>query len=354
MTETGSLAGRRPRAAVFGCAGTVLSADERKLFTDADPLGLILFQRNCEEPEQVRALVDEFRSAVGRADAPVLIDQEGGRVQRLKPPHWRDAPAAGALVTAVTDAGGDFAAIAEAVTINSRLIAAELIELGITVDCAPVLDLPVPGADAIIGDRAFGVGPEEAARLGSAACEGFMASGVAPVIKHIPGHGRATVDSHESLPVVDTSVDELAATDFVPFRGLAGAPWAMTAHVVYSELDPDRPATLSSKLIGGLIREGFGFDGVLVSDDLGMSALEGDMGERAARAIEAGCDVALHCSGEFDEMTAVAETAPPMNETAHGRFVRAEVQRRQGPHLAGDFDRVAALRRLSDLTGGML
>jgi len=344
--------GRRPRAVVFGCAGPVLSADERELFADADPLGLILFQRNCENPDQIRALIDAFRTAVGRADAPVLIDQEGGRVQRLKPPHWRDAPSAAALVRAVRDAGGDLKAIAEAVTVNARLIATELIELGITVDCVPVLDLPVPGADAIISDRAFGVGPDDTAVLGRAACEGVLAVGVAPVIKHIPGHGRATVDTHEALPVVDTPVDELGASDFAPFRGLADAPWAMTAHVVFSDLDPDHPATLSAKLIASLIRADFGFDGVLVSDDLGMSALQGDMADRAVGAIAAGCDLALHCSGDFDEMTAVAKAVPLISETAHGRFVRAEVQRLRGRRLAGPFDRAADLRRLSELTGG--
>lgn len=353
MTETGSSAGRRPRAVIFGCAGTALSAHERRLFADADPLGLILFQRNCDDPDQIRALIDDFRTAVGRADAPVLIDQEGGRVQRLKPPHWRDAPAAGALVAAVRDAGGDLDAVAEAVTVNARLIAAELIELGITVDCVPVLDLPVPGADAVISDRAFGVGPEDTATLGRAACEGVLAVGVAPVIKHIPGHGRATVDTHEALPVVDTAVDELQASDFVPFRALADAPWAMTAHVVFAGLDPDRPATLSAKLIAGLIRDDLGFEGVLVSDDLGMSALKGGMGERAARAIEAGCDLALHCSGDFDEMAAVVEMVPLMSETAHGRFVRAEAQRLQGRRQAGPFDRTADLARLSELTGGV-
>lgn len=353
MTDRGSSAGRRPRAVVFGCAGTALSAEERRLFAGADPLGLILFQRNCEDPDQIRALIDEFRAVVGRPDAPVLIDQEGGRVQRLKPPHWRDAPAAGALVAAVTAAGGDLKAVAEAVTINARLIAAELIDLGITVDCVPVLDLPVAGADAIISDRAFGVGPDDTATLGRAACDGVLSVGVAPVIKHVPGHGRATVDTHDSLPVVDTAVDELDASDFAPFRALADASWAMTAHIVFSQLDSENPATLSSKLIAGLIRADFGFDGVLVSDDLGMSALEGGMGERAAKAIEAGCDLALHCSGEFKEMASVVETVPLMSETAHGRFVRAEVQRLRGKRLAGPIDRQAALARLTELTGGV-
>jgi len=353
VTETGSSVGRWPRAVIFGCAGPALSADERKLFADADPLGLILFQRNCEDPDQIRALIDDFRTAVGRTDAPVLIDQEGGRVQRLKPPHWRDAPSAGALVAAVRDAGGDLEAVAEAVTVNARLIAAELTELGITVDCVPVLDLPVPGADAVISDRAFGVGPDDTATLGGAACEGALAAGVAPVIKHIPGHGRATVDTHEALPVVDIALDELQASDFVPFRALADAPWAMTAHVVFSGLDAENPATLSAKLIAGLIRDEFGFDGVLVSDDLGMSALKGGMGERAARAVEAGCDLALHCSGDFGEITDVAEMVPLMSETAHGRFVRAEVQRLRGRRLAGPFEREAALVRLTELTGGV-
>ena len=313
-----------PRAVIFGVSGPDLSDGERRFFADADPLGFILFSRNCVSPDQVRALVSDLRQAVGRAGAPVLIDQEGGRVARLGPPHWRAAPAAARFAEI---AGADPSRAAEAARLNARLLAAELADLGIDVDCAPVLDIPQPGAHRIIGDRAFGDTPEQAARLGGATCEGLLAGGVLPVIKHLPGHGRATADSHFDLPVVDAAGEALERVDFAPFRALNAMPWAMTAHVVYTALDPSAPATTSSVVIERVIRGTIGFDGVLISDDLCMKALDGPPGRRAEAALAAGCDIALHCNGVLAEMEAVAAACPPLTPAARARLSRAEAMR---------------------------
>jgi beta-N-acetylhexosaminidase len=262
-----SLSGRKlaPRAVLFGCAGKTLDPHERDFFRDTDPLGFILFARNCETPEQIRSLVADLRASVGRADAPILIDQEGGRVARLRPPHWRLYPSGAQIAALGSNAP-------EAARAAARLIADDLSALGISVDCLPVLDLSFPGADAVIGDRSFGADPDRVAELGRAVCEGLLSGGVLPVIKHIPGHGRGTVDSHFALPVVETPRAALEATDFAPFHKLNDMGWAMTAHIVYSALDAARPATLSPTVIDGVIRRDIGFDGVLVSDDLSMQA----------------------------------------------------------------------------------
>ena len=315
-----------PAAALFGCAGPVLTEAERRLFARVAPLGFILFARNVETPAQVAALVDSLRECVERADAPVLIDQEGGRVRRLKPPYWRDAPAGEPFARL---AARDRQEACAALRLNYRLIGRELAELGIDVDCAPVLDVPVPGAHDVIGDRAFGHDPATVAALGRAAMEGLLDEGVLPVIKHIPGHGRSTVDSHHALPLVTASRAELEAQDFPPFRALADAPWAMTAHVVYQAIDPSAPATTSAKVIGEVIRGWIGFDGVLVSDDLSMKALGGGFGERTEAALAAGCDVVLHCNGDLDEMTAVAESVSPLTEIAQERLARAAAAKRR-------------------------
>jgi beta-N-acetylhexosaminidase len=275
-----------------------------------------------------------MRGCVGRADAPVLIDQEGGRVARLKPPHWRRYPAAARLAT-LPEAEA-------AVRLAARLIADDLAALGITVDATPVLDLPVPGASDVIGDRAYGSEPGPVARLGRAVCEGLLAGGVLPIVKHMPGHGRARVDSHHALPVVEADAGSLAATDFAPFRALADMPWAMTAHVVYSAIDKDSPATLSRAVIDGVIRGEIGFDGVLASDDIGMGALAGGVGERVAGALAAGCDVVLHCNGTLDEMREAAGAAPALTPAAASRIARAEALRRRS---ARGFDRAAAEAR---------
>jgi beta-N-acetylhexosaminidase len=314
-----------PLAVIFGCSGTALSSEEQSFFADSDPLGFILFQRNCENPEQVRALVASLRETVHRPDAPILIDQEGGRVQRLKPPHWRDVPAA-ARFADLFDV--DSLRALEAVHLNSRLIAHELSELGISINCAPVLDLPQPGADLIIGDRAYGSDPAKIATLATAACKGFLAGCVLPVVKHIPGHGRANVDSHKALPFVDVDMDTMVASDFAPFKDLSAMPWAMTAHVLYKEMDKDKPATMSTKVIN-MIRNDIGFDGVLLSDDLSMQALDGSLKYRAAGALAAGCDVVLHCNGDMVEMLQVASGGVPLSNQAIKRIERAENMRLQ-------------------------
>lgn len=325
-----------PRAVIFGCAGERLSPAERKFFAAADPLGFVVFARNCREPGQLRELIAALRDSVGRANAPVLIDQEGGRVARLGPPHWRRYPAAARL----PDAG--------AARLGMRLIADDLAAMGITVDAAPVLDLPTPDADAVIGDRAYGGDLSRVVALGRAACEGLLEGGVLPIVKHIPGHGRATVDSHRACPRVDEPRAALAASDFAPFRALCDMPWAMTAHVVFGAIDGEAPATLSARVIGEVIRGEIGFGGVLVSDDLSMGALGGGLAERAACAIAAGCDVALHCNGNAAEMAEIVEAAPRLTEAALERIARGEALRRRSRR---EFDRAAAEARLAELVG---
>jgi beta-N-acetylhexosaminidase len=314
------------RAAIVGIADTRLRPEERRLIAAHDPLGFILFARNCRTPDQVGALVADLRATVGRDDALVLLDQEGGRVARLRPPHWPEQPPARAIGRL---AEVDRSAGREAAWLQARLLAADLAPLGITVDCAPVLDLAWPGRTAAIGDRAFSADPKTVGLLGEAALEGFLAGGVLPVIKHLPGHGRARVDSHLELPVVSASRQELAASDWRPFQICRGAPFGMTAHVLYPALDPDWPATHSAHIIDEVIRGAIGFEGILLSDDLSMQALGGGLGERCARALAAGCDVALHCNGELAEMVEVLETAPRLTAVAVDRLEKARV--RLGP-----------------------
>lgn len=290
------------RAAILGCSGLSLSREEEAFFRDVEPWGFILFARNVEAPDQVRRLVDQLRAAVDRPDAPVLIDQEGGRVQRLGPPHWRRYPPGRAYGEL---ASNDPLLRREITRLGARLLAHDLAALGINVDCVPVLDVPVAGAHDVIGDRAYAKTPEGVALLGRAACEGLIAGGVLPVIKHIPGHGRAMADSHHDLPVVDTAYDELDAWDFAPFKMLSDMPMAMTAHVVYSAVDAKRPATTSKKAMRQVIRGAIGFDGLVMSDDLSMKALGGEFADRARDSLAAGCDVVLHCNGDMAEMKAV-------------------------------------------------
>ena len=306
-----------PKAAIFGCAGPDLTADERAFFRDADPLGFILFARNVDTPERTRRLVEELRSSVARAEAPVLVDQEGGRVARLRPPHWRKAPPArllGELYARKPELG------LEATKLNSRLLAADLVSIGADVDCLPVLDIAFPETHAVIGDRAYASQPEPVAALGRAAAEGLMAEGVMPVIKHIPGHGRATVDSHDRLPTVSAPRELLERTDFLPFKLLSDLPWAMTGHLLFEAIDPKAAITVSAGGVQDVIRSHIGFDGLLLSDDLSMQALGGSLGDRAARALAAGCDIALHCNGRMDEMVDVAARTGSMTEAAEGRF----------------------------------
>ena len=307
-------------SAIFGCAGPVLRADEQDFFRDVKPLGFILFARNCETPEQLKTLTADLRDLAGRDDTPILIDQEGGRVARLKPPHWRQTPAAGTFGQAYQ---ADPGAALEAAKLNAKLMGRELTELGINVDCAPSLDLQVTGASEVIGDRAFSDDPEVVAELGRAVCEGLLDAGVLPVIKHLPGHGRALVDSHHALPVVDTPHAELAASDFAPFRALADMPLGIGAHIVYTDIDPDHPATTSARVIDEVIRGEIGFDGLLMGDDLSMEALAGTVGERAGASIAAGCEVVLHCNGKLDEMRAVADALPALAPQSIRRWQKA-------------------------------
>jgi beta-N-acetylhexosaminidase len=282
-------------AAIVGVAGCALGEDERRLIQGANPWGFILFARNCATPAQVRSLVDDLRAAVGRPDAPVLIDQEGGRVTRLCPPHWPARPPArrlGLLAERDRQAG------MEAAWLHARLIAADLAPLGINVVCAPVLDLALPGRTRAIGDRALAADPQLVALLGQAMIDGFLEGGVLPVIKHLPGHGRARRDSHLGLPTVTAGVERMARADWVPFRACRAAPFAMTAHVFYPALDAGCPATMSPSIIETVIRGAIGFAGALLSDDLSMGALSGSLGARSAAARAAGCDLALHCKGE--------------------------------------------------------
>lgn len=318
---------------------------ERSFFAAVDPLGFILFARNCVDPPQVQALVSDLQKTVSRSDVPILIDQEGGRVARLRPPHWREAPAAARFAAL---ARADQAQAEEAARLNARMLAEDLSALGITIDCAPVLDVPQPGAHEVIGDRAVGDTAELSALLGQAWCDGLLAGGVLPVIKHIPGHGRALVDSHVGLPVVTASRAELEQVDFVPFRALRMMPWAMTAHVVFTALDPLSPATTSPTVIQSVIRDTIGFDGVLVSDDICMAALGGQVAVRAAAALHAGCDIVLHCNGKLDEMETVAEVCPPISLQAQDRLRRAESMRRRPE----PFDPSAAAARLAGLIAG--
>lgn len=332
-------------AALFGCRGLSLSAEERAFFAAIRPFGFILFARNVESPAQVRALVAELRACVGRADAPVLIDQEGGRVQRLRPPHWRAAPAA-AAIAALGDRAG------HAAWLNARLIGRELAELGITVDCAPVLDVSRPETHAVIGDRAYSGDPARVAMFGRAVCDGLRAEGVHPVIKHIPGHGRAKADSHLELPRVSASYEELDALDFAPFKALADEDWAMTAHIVYDAVDPEAPATCSRAMVQGVIRDAIGFTGLLMSDDLSMKALDGDFGDRTRAALEAGCDMVLHCNGEMAEMRAVAAELPPLSAAARARFAAAEARRLAARKAAEPIETADLLARFAALMTG--
>ena len=331
-------------AAIYGCQGTALLEEERSFFREVKPFGFILFARNCAEPEQIRSLCAALRETIEDISAPILIDQEGGRVARLKPPHWRARPAVRhfGMMHKVNPA-----AAREAAYLDARLIAEELRALGINVDCAPVLDVPAKDSHDIIGDRAYSDNVRVVIELGRAAIEGFLEGGVLPVVKHMPGHGRAEVDSHKALPRVSASREELSAQDFVPFRSLNSVPLAMTAHVVYEALDTQRPATTSPKIIRDVIRGEIGFDGFLMSDDISMKALAGPVGARAKAALFAGCDAVLHCNGRMDEMTEMSECVPPLSEQSLHRAEAARAQLREKKSL----DIVAAEAKLEEMLG---
>ncbi len=312
MTESKSM--------ILGCAGKTLNSDEIRFYGDERPWGFILFARNIGEPEQIRDLVASMRDSIGRPQAPVFIDQEGGRVQRLRPPIAPNYPAGaslGALYRSDRDAG------LRAAWLLARLHAFDLLRLGITADCLPVLDVPIEGASDVIGTRAYGKEPESVTALGKAAAEGLLSGGVLPVMKHIPGHGRAFSDTHFELPTVDTPIEELRSHDFAPFKALSHLPIAMTAHVVYSAIDPTGPATTSEKVIREIVRGEIGFDGLLVSDDTSMKALSGDFPSKAASILAAGCDLVLHCNGVMEEMTGIASRTTALEGKSLERADRA-------------------------------
>jgi beta-N-acetylhexosaminidase len=313
-------------AFISGCAGTSLSDEERTFFAETRPCGLILFARNCESVHQIRQITSGYRDAVESDEALVLIDQEGGRVQRLRPPQWRQMPPArvyGDLYVFEPEAAR------AAAFASARLIAEELRNAGITVNCTPVLDVPEAGAHDVIGDRAFSFDPDIVSDLGRAVIDGTLAGGVLPVIKHVPGHGRAKADSHLALPEINASPEELLAVDFRPFMALCHAPLAMTAHVLLPAFDEERPASVSPVIMGEVIRELIGLTGLVMSDDIGMEALGGPMSERAAAVIAAGCDVALHCSGALDEMREVVRVVPPLDGKPAERFALALAELRK-------------------------
>jgi beta-N-acetylhexosaminidase len=330
------------RAFITGISGLELSADERAFIRAERPWGFILFKRNIETPAQIASLVRQLRDSIDNPDAPVLIDQEGGRVARLGPPHWPVYPPGAAFGTLYDiDPGLGL----QAARLSSRLIAADLIDLGITVDCLPLADVPVAGSDAVIGNRAYGTEPGKVAAIARAVTDGLQQGGVLPVLKHIPGHGRATADSHFRLPTVDTSPDELNRTDFAAFQPLADLPMAMTAHVVFSALDPAHPATTSATIIRQVIRGVIGFQGLLMSDDVSMNALAGSIAERTRAIVNAGCDMALHCNGKLEEMRDVAAETPELTGDALVRANRALASRKQPEPL----DRQAARAELEAL-----
>ena len=307
------------QAAIYGLSELEITPDERAFFRDADAAGYILFKRNCGDQAQLLRLTDGLRDLSGRGDLPILIDQEGGRVARMRPPVWPTFPPADAFARLYLAAPSS---AIEAARSNARAIALTLRSAGINVNCLPLLDVRQEGADDIIGDRALGSEPMQVAALGRAVLDGMASAGVVGVIKHIPGHGRALADSHKELPIVTATAEELES-DLEPFERLRAAPMGMTAHVVYTAWDADRPASLSPKVIGDIIRGRIGFEGWLMSDDLGMEALSGDFGSRASGVVAAGCDVALHCSGKMDEMVAVAAAVPAMSADGEARLARA-------------------------------
>jgi beta-N-acetylhexosaminidase len=329
------------RAFISGLAGTAIGADEIEFLRETSPWGLILFKRNIDNPAQVKALTAHFRDIVGW-DAPVLVDQEGGRVQRLAPPHWPVYPT-GAAYAALYER--DRSSGLEGARLGGRLIAEDLVALGIDVDCVPVADVPVAGADRVIGDRAFGDTPQQVAALAGAQADGLMAAGVLPVVKHLPGHGRATADSHLKLPVVATHRATLEETDFAAFRPLSRLPLGMTAHVVFSAIDTAQPATTSAIMIRDVIRGWIGFEGLLMSDDVSMGALSGSLADRSRAALAAGCDLVLHCNGNLEEMRQVADASPELAGEGAARADRALALRRNRI----DIDVPAARVRFAEL-----
>lgn len=335
---------RQPLAVIFGAPGPKLTADQKAFYRDADPLGLILFKRNCETPDQVRRICGDFRDAVGRADAPILIDFEGGEHQRMDPPVWPAFPAPAEIgrLYARDPLAGLTAARLDGLAIGSLLR-----EHGISVDCAPLLDVPVGGADPVIGDRAFAGDPDSVTVLAGAFIQGMLDSGTLPIVKHIPGHGRATADSHKERPVVATGLDELDSTDFLPFRRLNRSPWAMVAHVVFSAVDGDHPASISPTVVREVLRRRIGFDGVLISDCIYMESLAGSLAERAASVQAAGVDIVLSSHGDVDEWMPIAAAVKPLSPASAARIAAANATL-PTPPTGDSAAALAELRRLLD------
>ena len=336
----------RPLACILGCAGLELSPEEHAFFRETRPWGFILFKRNVDTPQQVTRLTEALREAVDNPSAPILIDQEGGRVQRMGPPHWPAYPPGRAYGEILTN---DPLTRREAARLGARLMAHDLRQVGITVDCVPVADVPSPDGHEVIGDRAYAKTADEVATLARAAAEGLLAGGVLPVIKHIPGHGRAVADSHHELPVVDASREELEAIDFAPFRVMSDMPMAMTAHVVYAAFDRKRSATVSPTVVRQVMRRFIGFDGLIVTDDLGMKALQGGLTALAQQSLAAGCDVVLHCSGKLEENRQVVAGSKPLARAALRR-ARAAVARIV--HTPEPLDEGEARARFAQLMSG--
>lgn len=327
---------------IFGLAGPAITDAERALFREADPIGFILFRRSVQDPAQLRALTDALRDLTGRADTPILVDQEGGRVQRLQPPYWMELPAQARIGALPLEQAQ------RAAWLLGRLIAHDVTGAGFNVPCAPCLDLLRPETHQAIGDRAFGDDADRVALLGGQVIAGLRAGGTLPVVKHMPGHGRATSDSHFDLPVIECDVDTLKLSDFRPFRRLARqSPFGMTGHLMYPAIDPDRPSTLSPVVIGEVIRMFCNFDGFLMSDDIDMQALDGTPAERALGALEAGCDGVLQCSGDFATMQAVAAALPQISDQARSRLSLAMAQLQR----PAEFDATAGLAELRGLVG---
>ena len=329
-------------AAIFGCIGPRLLLEERAFFRDADPFGFIIFARNVDNPVQLYRLTSDLRAAVGR-DAPVLVDQEGGRVQRLRSPHWRDWTPPMEAITAAPD----LATACRIMALRASLIATELRAVGIDANCAPVADVATNATHPFLRNRCYGTDAAAVTAIARAVADAYLAGGVLPVVKHLPGHGRAAGDTHHDLPTVSTDAPTLHATDFAPFRALADLPMAMTAHIVFDAFDAENPATQSTRMIE-VIRNDIGFTGLLMTDDLNMQALSGGLADRTARSMQAGCDLALHCNGDLPEMRAVAAAAGPMRPDTQGRAATA-LAYRKAPAL---HDTNALLAELSALSQG--
>jgi len=339
--------GKVPGAIIFGISGFELTSDEKALFKEINPFGFILFSRNCDNPGQVKKLISELRYTVDRPDAPIFIDQEGGSVRRLRPPHWYCSPSV-KIFEAIYEVNKNTAC--EAAKLSGRLIAGQLSQLGITINCAPVLDVLFLNTTNAIKNRSYGSNPSLIIDLAGSFCEGMLSGGVLPVIKHMPGHGRAIEDSHHKTPIVSSTRRELRQVDFIPFQSLALMPLGMTAHVVYENFDKNNVATFSKTIVKNIIRNEIGFDGFLITDDICMGALDGDLRTRCLKALEAGCDAVLHCSGLYHEMEFIGNTVPKLSNAANIRWLSAKSLQRKIPNIV-DTELELLAEQLAELTG---